>query len=68
MKMRMETLPTENPGIIITSETTEEAQRLKDIWSGHGAIVSFMRYPDHSIELIVAPTPKIGEVEHARHL
>ncbi len=62
MKVKLESsTELENPGIIITSETTEEEERLKDIWSGHGVIVSFAHYPDHSIELIVAPNPKEGE-------
>lgn len=45
------------PGVQLTSETPEEAQRLMDIWNGHGALSSLARLPGGIIELCVAPTP-----------
>ncbi len=43
MKVELESVCEQHPGIKIMSETPEEAQRLKDIWCGHGVIASLMR-------------------------
>ncbi len=51
----------ENPGVRITSETPEEAQRLTYIWNGHGAVVSWSRLPAGRIELCVASTPEMED-------
>lgn len=46
------------PGIKIQSETPEEAQRLKDIYCGHGGIAEFAKIPDGNFELCIAPAPE----------
>jgi len=58
MKAKIEVEPLEYPGIIIESETLEEAQRLNDIWNKHGGIAEWNRLPDNNISLVIAPCPE----------
>jgi hypothetical protein len=56
MKAKLETAPLEHPGVILESETPEEAQRLNDIWNGHGEIAEWSRLPGGNISLSIAPS------------
>jgi hypothetical protein len=56
MKGTLETLPLEHPGVILESETPEEAQRLNDIWNGHGGLAEWSRLPGGNISLVIAPS------------
>ena len=60
MKAVIEMAPLQHPGVVVESETPEEAQRLKDIWCGHGGIVEFNRLPDGSVSLVIAPSTEKG--------
>jgi hypothetical protein len=61
MKVRLETAPIQNKGIALISENLEEAQRLLDIWNGHGGVAALSN--DHAgiIELVIAPQPEKEE-------
>ena len=54
MKAKLETA-LEHPGVILESETPEDAQRLNDIWNGHGGLAEWTRLPGGNISLAIAP-------------
>jgi len=56
MKAILEAAPLEHPGVILESETLEEAQRLNDIWNGHGGLAAWSRLSDGNISLVIAPS------------
>ena len=58
MIAKLETGPLTNPGVIIESETPEEARRLNEIWNGHGGIAEWIRLPGNNIRLAIAPSPE----------
>ncbi len=70
MKAEMESPELEMRGVIVTSETPEEAAILTKIWTGKGSLVGFGRLSQGVVCLTVAPAledeaaprqePKIG--------
>ncbi len=56
MKAILETGALEHPGVIIESETPEEAQRLNDIWCGHGGLAEWTKLPGGNISIVIAPS------------
>jgi len=56
MKAKLEMAPLEHPGVILESETPEEAQRLNDIWNGHGGVAEWSRLEGGNISLVIAPS------------
>jgi len=58
MKAILETAPLEHPGVIIESETPEEAQRLNDVWCGHGGLAAWDKLPGGNIRIVIAPSPE----------
>jgi hypothetical protein len=59
MKVELETIPVEHPGVILESETPEEAQRLNDIWNGHGGLAEWSKMPSENIRLVIAPSAEV---------
>lgn len=55
MRAELENRELEGRGVIITSETPEEAEVLKKIWTRHGSPVAFGRLPQGVVLLTVAP-------------
>ena len=56
MKVEMENLPIEHPGVAVESETPVEAQRLRSIWDNHGGLAEMSKLPDGNIRLAIAPS------------
>lgn len=57
MRATLEETSVEYRGVILTSETDEERQILRNIWTGKGRPASIGKLHDGNIELVVAPTP-----------
>ncbi len=64
MKARLETrLDTSGElGIVIESETAEEAERLTSLWCGKARIQEWERRPGGQIRLAIAPTEERQDV------
>ena len=54
MKARIETIPFEDRGVEIESETAEERTLLEDIWCRDGRVVVFTRLGDGNIRIVIA--------------
>ena len=64
MKAKIETLPFEDRGIKLESETAEERTLLEDIWCRDGRVVVFTRLGDDNILIVIAPQA-IEEIPNA---
>jgi len=58
MKAIFGTVPLKHIGVIIESETPEEAQRLNDVWFGHSGLMVCERLRDGNIRIVIAPSPE----------
>jgi len=56
MKAEIETIPVENRGIEVTSETEEEKQHLESLWTRSAAAITFTRHDDGSVTMVIGPT------------
>lgn len=58
MRAILEEASVQYRGVVLTSETDEERQILRNIWTGKGRPASVGKLDDGNIELVVAPTPE----------
>ncbi len=58
MKAKLEETSVQHRGVVLTSETDEEREILRNIWAHKGRPVSVGKLDDGNIELVVAPTPE----------
>ena len=63
MKASLEDTSIQHRGVILTSETDEEREVLRDIWCSKGRPASLGKLDNGSIELVVAPTSDDQEVK-----
>jgi len=61
MKASLEAKQIEYRGVLLESETPEEKEVLKRIWSGQGRPVEIARLLNNQVKLVIAPTPQGGE-------
>jgi len=57
MKATLEETVPQHRGVVLTSETEEDREILRDIWCGRWRPASFGKLPDGNLEVVIAPPP-----------
>ena len=57
MKATLEETGPPYRGVILTSETEEDREIVRDIWCGRWRPASLGKLPDGNLEVVIAPTP-----------
>ena len=58
MKAILEETSIRHRGVILTSETDEEREILRNIWINKGRPASYGKLEGGNIEIVIAPTPE----------